>query len=193
MCVCLCSMCVCLGDSFSSPVEGNIGVSVSVIGCWPWGSVLYICLLTGCTVTNQTPRPHRGNQDSDTLSVGISRSSGNTCYVLSLCDTHTHTLIHTRTHTNITFLPCLCLSRKLLHISSLLRNTMSGWRRRRKPGEGRESRQWFPHTYKNTVSLNQSVAHVGLISMTERLCLIKTLVMYVDCLQRVLLAGLLYM
>lgn len=105
----------------------------------------------------------------------------------------THTLIHTRTHTNITFLPCLCLSRKLLHISSLLRNTMSGWRRRRKPGEGRESRQWFPHTYKNTVSLNQSVAHIGLISMTERLCLIKTLVMYVDCLQRVLLADLLYM
>ncbi len=62
MCVFMWHVCVYLGDSFSSPVEGDIGVSVSVIGCWPLGSVLYICLLTGCSVTNQAPRLHRGNQ-----------------------------------------------------------------------------------------------------------------------------------
>lgn len=33
-CVFVC-LCVYLGDSFSSPAEGDIGVSVSVIGCWP--------------------------------------------------------------------------------------------------------------------------------------------------------------
>ena len=131
MCVCVCvcvfmwHVCVYLGDSFSSPVEGDISVSVSVIGCWPLGSVLYICLLTGCSVTNQAPRPHRGNQ---IVTHSLWASAGHleipVMFYLPLTHTHAHTLM--RVHSDITFLSCLCLSRRLLHISSLLRNMMSG-------------------------------------------------------------------
>lgn len=130
-CVCACAR-VYLGDSFSSPVEGDISVSVSVIGCWPSGSVLYICLLTGCSVTNQPAGPHRGNQ---IVTHSLWASAGHleipVMFYLPLTHAYIHTRAHIKTHTHVHTYTikkffCFCLARRLLRISSHLRNMTSG-------------------------------------------------------------------